>query len=133
MYNAIVDNREELIEILETAVLILTKNKIDCEITIVGGFAIYLNYQDFGRITYDIDIITNKKEISNYGFSIGAMDVLENFDNYHENRILLDKYSSEYVKVFVLTPSGLLKSKLISNREYPDKEDIEFLKEKLGE
>lgn len=127
------ENRKELIEQLSTSISILTVNKIKCDFTIVGGFAISLLYEDFSRPTIDIDILTEYEELEEFGFSLGANEVIENFEGYKENRILLSEFSSQYVSVYVLKPELLLKSKEISNRLYPDKEDIEFLREKMEE
>lgn len=127
------ENRKELIEILNTAVDVLTLKHIKCEITIVGGFAIYLNYNDFPRETYDIDAISDNSIVGNLGISLGVMDVIENFGDYKSNRRLLSEYSTSTVHVYVLNPEGLIHSKRISGRKEPDVNDIKFIEEKLKE
>lgn len=125
--------KDELIEILRSSVYMLNKSKIECDITIVGGFAITLLYDDFDRPTSDIDILCDYDEIWKFGFSLQPMDVIENFGDYKNNRIFLENFSSAYVKIYVLKPEYIIRAKEISNREIPDKQDIEFLKRKLEE
>lgn len=125
------NNREELFDLFVTAAQMLRLKQIECEITIVGGFAIFLNFPDFPRETYDIDVLSNNYEVAKFGFSLGAMDVIEGYGDFKNNRILLKEYSSDIVKIYVLSPEALLSSKRFSNRPEPDQDDIKFLLEKL--
>ena len=114
------------ISIEELKRMLFSKKK-NYEITVVGGFAIYLLDNNFDRITIDINVLSNIKNIDLFGFSSQVEVVKGDYGNYKNDRILLDKYSSSNLKVFVISPERIITSKKIANRNVLDKEDIEYL------
>ena len=123
---------KELKEMLKTSIDMISINESNVELTIVGGFAVDILFNNFYRTTFDIDVITNLKNVESYGLSSQANQVIERFPNYKKDRLLLKEFSTSEVSVYVVSVKTLLLSKTISGREV-DLEDIKFIKEAIDD